>query len=182
MSRAVAGDRDALGELLASVWPALVRYCRTRIGRFGGCYEQADDVAQEVGMAVLAAMPRYRDVGLPFAAFVFGIARHKVADAARAAQRAPLAMAELPDCPDGAPGPEAAAMASADAGLARSLLADLPPAQQELLLLRVAAGLSAAETGRVLGMSPAAVRVAQHRALVRLRQIAEQRGVLREIQ
>jgi len=33
-------------------------------------------------------------------------------------------------------------------------------------------GLSAEETGNVLGMSAGAVRVAQHRALARLRQFA----------
>jgi len=45
----------------------------------------------------------------------------------------------------------------------------LPETLRELLLLRVAVGLSAEETGRVLGMTPGAVRVAQHRALNRLR-------------
>jgi RNA polymerase sigma-70 factor, ECF subfamily len=52
------------------------------------------------------------------------------------------------------------------------LLARLPGRQQELLVLRVIAGLSAQETGSALGMSPGAVRVAQHRALARLRSIA----------
>jgi RNA polymerase sigma-70 factor (ECF subfamily) len=41
-----------------------------------------------------------------------------------------------------------------------------------LLLLRVVAGLSAEDTGYVLDMSPGAVRVAQHRALSRLRALA----------
>jgi RNA polymerase sigma-70 factor, ECF subfamily len=36
----------------------------------------------------------------------------------------------------------------------------------------VLSGLSAQETGHALGMSPGAVRVAQHRALARLRAIA----------
>ena len=56
-----------------------------------------------------------------------------------------------------------------DARLARALLASLPAAQRRLLLLRVVAGLSAEDTGYVLDMSPGAVRVAQHRALIRLR-------------
>ena len=53
-----------------------------------------------------------------------------------------------------------------------TLLAHLPAAQRRLLLLRVVAGLSAEDTGYVLDMSPGAVRVAQHRALVRLRTLA----------
>jgi RNA polymerase sigma-70 factor (ECF subfamily) len=52
------------------------------------------------------------------------------------------------------------------------LLDRLPENLRELLLLRVAVGLSAEETGRALGMTPGAVRVAQHRALSRLRAYA----------
>src|SRR5260370_584692 len=55
---------------------------------------------------------------------------------------------------------------------ARALLRRLPVHQRELLVLRVLTGLSAEETGHALGMSPGAVRVAQHRALARLREIA----------
>ena len=51
----------------------------------------------------------------------------------------------------------------------RLLLLRLQPAQRELLLLRVAAGMSAEETGRALGMTAGAVRVAQHRAMQKLR-------------
>ena len=39
-------------------------------------------------------------------------------------------------------------------------------------MLRVASGLSAEETGAALGMTAGAVRVAQHRALVKMREIA----------
>ena len=64
-------------------------------------------------------------------------------------------------------------MRGADAQRARELLSALPETLRELLLLRVAVGLSAEETGRALGMSAGAVRVAQHRAVQRLRALAE---------
>ena len=63
----------------------IVRYCRARLGRVAGHYHIADDVAQEVCIAVFSALPRYRDMGRPFVSFVFGIAAHKVADALRSA-------------------------------------------------------------------------------------------------
>ena len=63
-------------------------------------------------------------------------------------------------------------MRSSEADTARRLLDLLPPHQRELLLLRVVVGLSAEETGAALGMTPGAVRVAQHRALSRLRTLA----------
>jgi RNA polymerase sigma-70 factor (ECF subfamily) len=173
VARAQAGDRAALDELLARLRPGVLRYCRARLGRNDGSFGSADDVAQEVCMAVLTALPRYVDQGRPFAAFVYGIAGHKVADAHRAGFRDRTdATDELPDRADEGPSPEDAAIAAADAAEARALLDQLPPAHRELLLLRVVAGLSAEETGAALGMTPGAVRVAQHRALARLRSLS----------
>ncbi|HEY3735397.1 MAG TPA: RNA polymerase sigma factor ShbA [Streptosporangiaceae bacterium] len=169
---AIRGQPDAIESLLEQVRPMVVKYCRTRLGRISGHYHAADDVAQEVCIAVLSALPRYRDMGRPFASFVFGIASHKVADAVRSATRSAVPTEDLPDGPDDHPGPEEMAVAYVEAQRARDLLARLPGHLRELLLLRVVTGLTAEETGNVLGMSPGAVRVAQHRALARLRAIA----------
>lgn len=172
VSRSIEGEEEAKEQLIAQVRPMIVRYCRARLGRRAGCYHIADDVAQEVCIAVLSALPRYRDMGRPFASFVYGIAAHKVADAQRAAIRAAVPTEDLPDGPDDTPGPEEYVMRISEARRARALLNRLPVQQRELLLLRVVAGLSAEETGNVLGMSAGAVRVAQHRALNRLRVMA----------
>lgn len=176
--RAVEGDEQARHDLLARVHPLALRYCRTRLTRLpGDARHFVDDLAQEVCLAVLCALPRYRDTGKPFEAFVVAIAQHKVADLQRAAMRghgAPVPSDEMPERPDDSLGPEERALLSSDAEWARKLLANLPEHQRELVLLRVAVGLSAEETGQMLGMSPGAVRVAQHRALSRLRALAEQ--------
>jgi RNA polymerase sigma-70 factor (ECF subfamily) len=169
---AVSGHPEAIESLLEQVRPMAVRYCRARLGRISGQYHVADDVAQEVCIAVLSALPRYRDMGRPFASFVFGIASHKVADAVRTATRSAVPTEDLPDGPDEHPGPEEIAVAYIEAQRARELLANLPGHLRELVVLRVVAGLTAEETGNVLGMSAGAVRVAQHRALARLRAIA----------
>jgi RNA polymerase sigma-70 factor (ECF subfamily) len=177
--RAVDGDQRATHDLLAHVHPLAERYCRTRLSRLpGDARHFVDDLAQEVCLAVLCALPRYRDLGRPFEAFVVSIAAHKVADLQRAAMRGPGSTAvpsdEMPEKPDDSLGPEERALLNSDAAWAKELLDRLPDHLRELVLLRVAVGLSAEETGRVLGMSPGAVRVAQHRALSRLRAIAEE--------
>ena len=166
---AVHGQAAAIDTLLRQIRPMVLRYCRARLERISGHYHAADDVAQEVCIAVVSALPRYRDMGRPFVSFVFGIASHKVADAMRSAARQAIPMQDLPDGPDDMPGPEELAVAYLEAERARALLARLPAQQRELLVLRVLSGLSAEETGRALGMSAGAVRVAQHRALARLR-------------
>jgi RNA polymerase sigma-70 factor (ECF subfamily) len=175
--QAMRGQPAAIDTLLRQIRPMVVRYCRARLGRISGHYHAADDVAQEVCIAVLSALPRYRDMGRPFASFVFGIASHKVADAMRNAARMAVPTEDLPDGPDNGPGPEETAFAYLEAERARALLARLPAHQRELLVLRVLSGMSAQETGHALGMSAGAVRVAQHRALARLRAMALEESI-----
>jgi RNA polymerase sigma-70 factor, ECF subfamily len=174
---AARGEATAIESLLEQIRPMVVRYCRARLVQISGHYHVADDVAQEVCIAVLSALPRYRDMGRPFASFVFGIASHKVADAMRNAARLAIPTEDLPDGPDNGPGPEETVVAFIEAERARALLARLPDNQRELLVLRVLTGMSAEETGHALGMSPGAVRVAQHRALARLRAIAREEWI-----
>lgn len=171
-ARAVVGDAVATERLLGIVHRLVRRYCRARLSRFPGAEQSVDDVAQEVCIAVITALPRYRDEGRPFEAFVYRIAANKVADAQRASYRAAVPYADVPDQPETADGPEESAMRGADAERARELLSTLPETLRELLILRVAVGMSAEETGRALGMTAGAVRVAQHRAVQRLRAIA----------
>jgi len=168
---AVKGDPRATEQLLVAVRRLVHRYARARLGRHGGA-DAADDAAQEVCIAVLTALPRYRDVGAPFEAFVYAIAARKVADVQRAAMRRPVPVEQVHDDADPSLGPEDLAMQASDAERARALLARLPEQAREILTLRVAVGWSAEETGRALGMTPGAVRVAQHRALARLRALA----------
>ena len=172
VARAAGGDARAAEALLAHVRPPVLRYCRARLGRIPGADQAADDAAQEVCLAVLSALPRYRDEGRPFEAFVFGIAAHKVVDVQRAASRHAVPTSDLPDAATNDPGPEEHAVRRSETERANALLSRLPESQRELILLRVAVGLSAEETGRALGMTPGAVRVAQHRALARLRTLA----------
>jgi RNA polymerase sigma-70 factor (ECF subfamily) len=182
VGRAARRDSDAMAALLTELRPGLVRYCRARLGRIGGAYTTADDVAQEVCLALLRSLPSYKDVGKPFSAFVYGIAAHKVADAQRAAVRNSVTapVAEIGDEPDTTePGPEQSAERSDLARRLSGLLARLPETHREIVLLRVAVGLSADEVGEVVGMTAAAVRVTQSRALARLRTLAS--DSLREV-
>ena len=136
---AISGDRTAVARLLATIRPLVVRYCRGRLGSVDRTLLSADDVAQEVCLAVLTALPTYQPQGRPFLAFVYRVAANKLVDAYRVVSRARSEpVAEVPD-----------AITSA-AGL----------------------GLSARQTGEIVGATPGAVRLAQHRASTRMREIA----------
>ncbi|GAA1455833.1 hypothetical protein GCM10009619_01970 [Williamsia maris] len=121
-------------------------------------------------MAVMTALPRYSDQGRPFMAFVYGIAAHKVADAHRGAARVKADPVEtIPEAMDVDDGPEQMAL-NADASRRMSELLDrLPEKQREVLVMRLVMGMSAEETAEAVGSTAGAVRVAQHRALNKLK-------------
>jgi RNA polymerase sigma-70 factor, ECF subfamily len=170
VAEAVAGDGNALREVLETIRPIVVRYCRARVGTVERGGLTADDVAQEVCLATLTALPRYRDRGRPFLAFLYGIAAHKVADAHRAAGRdLAYPFESVPERRSSEAGPEQRALEADSVSRMNELLDILPAKQREILILRVVVGLSAEETAAAVGTTAGAVRVAQHRALSRLK-------------
>ncbi|MBV9160949.1 MAG: RNA polymerase sigma factor ShbA [Pseudonocardiales bacterium] len=169
---AVDGDLGAVEGVLRWIRPLVVRYCRARVGSQEKTVASADDIVQEVCFAVLKALPGYRDQGRPFLAFVYSIAAHKVADARRSAARNRAEpVPEIPDIPELADGPEQRAMQNESAGRMTKLLDTLSGKQREILVLRVVMGLSTEETAKAVNSTPGAVRVAQNRALNRLRSV-----------
>jgi RNA polymerase sigma-70 factor (ECF subfamily) len=166
---ASAGDTAATDELLSYLRPIMVRFCRTKLGRVRPI-SSADDVAQEVCIAVFRALPTYQHLGRPFLSFVFGVAAHKVADVHRAAARdRSLPTADTPDTVIAAENPEEIALRRELVEQTSDLLRTLLPRQREIVVMRVVLGMSAQETAEAVGTTPDAVRVAQHRALNRLR-------------
>ena len=76
------------------------------------------------------------------------------------------------------PDPNSWPLVRDEASRAMALIRTLPTQQQEILTLRVAVGMSTEETAAALGMTAGAIRVAQHRALTRLREmLADSEGV-----
>lgn len=182
VDRAIAGDRAALEALLARIHPLIVKYCRSRLSHGHRSLASADDVAQEACMAVMTALPSYSRDGRPFLAFVYGISSHKLVDAHRAAARSrSQPVAHVPESASDDLDPEQIAIQSSVGDTVTALLNELPAVQREILRLRVIVGLTAEDTALALGSTAGAVRVAQHRALTRLRAVVEADAELAEM-
>jgi RNA polymerase sigma-70 factor (ECF subfamily) len=159
VDRARGGDRDAFGALY-------VEY-RSRIyslARFSLPHAAAEDAVAETFVRAWAALPRYRHTGAPFVAWLYGIARHVVADALRAGARVePCAEPERGSV-DGWAGHD-------DRVVLGAALARLLAEQRAVIELKFMAGLSNEEVGAALGKSPGAVNAQQWRALSALRDL-----------
>lgn len=170
---ASAGDRRALQRVINIIHPLVLRYARARIS--GGKHPTAEDVTQEICLAVATSIGHFVDQGRPFMAFVYGIASNKVADAHRSfARDRSNPTDEVPDIEVDSRTPEEYALVSDGSNKVRELLDLLSDKSREILTLRVFVGLSAEETAQIVGSTPGAVRVAHHRALATLRKALKQ--------
>lgn len=158
---AARSDRAAFTPLYLRYVDPIYRYCYRRLGT----REEAEDATSRVFAQALAALPRYRPGA--FRSWLFTIAHNIVTDAQRE-RFAALPLDTVEGWPDPEPGPEQAALSAEDGRTVRALLAQLPPEGRDLMELRLA-GLSDREIADVLGRSHGAIRMAQHRTVVRLR-------------
>lgn len=172
VAAALTGDAEAVEALFVWIRPLVVRYCRTRIGRTSTGFGTADDVAQEVCLAVLGALSRYTDDPKNLLPFVYGIAAHKVADYHRRLGRDRSdPSSDVPDQVAAEPDPEEQALAEDLRQRLWAMLSHLTARQRDVVLLRVVVGLSAEEVGEALGMKQSTVRSVQHAALQKLRKL-----------
>ena len=173
------GDQRALTEIIKIVHPTVLRYARARIS--GGRTPTAEDVAQEICLAVATSVNKYEDKGKPFMAFVYGIAFNKVTDAHRSLSRDKSSPTdEVPDQEFHGSTPEDAAMVEVGSNRVRALLDLLSEKAREIVILRIFVGLSAEETAEITGSTAGAVRVAQHRALATMRKAVEEERELND--
>jgi RNA polymerase sigma-70 factor (ECF subfamily) len=168
--RAQRGDRTAAAELCCMCVPWVERYFR----RVLGDEYEAEEATQHVMVQVLGALPRYREQGTPFRAFVFRLAHNHGQDrhAAHARLRStdPSELALMRETPDMA----AAGATSADQRDSLStLIAPLPPAQQRVIRLIYQHDLTPDQVGRVLGCTAASVRQLHKRARDALREVVD---------
>ena len=169
VTQAKGGDHDAWETLYRRAYPGLASFASRRLDP-----DRARDAVAETMARAVASIDRFTWKGSGFDGWLFGILRHVVADAHRTRHRDVTRLPSAAPCADRAPIDHVLDREEADA-LRRAFDA-LDPGDRELLELRVLAGLEYAEIAAVLGKRPGAVRMAQSRALGRLRQHLEERS------
>jgi RNA polymerase sigma-70 factor, ECF subfamily len=131
--------------------------------------DDAADALSETFMRAIDKASSFRGDAYAFRAWLFTIARNVSTDHHRRRARV-VVIPEQPDAEDRSqPSSEDLSILREDVVQLRHGFARLSPADQEILWLRVCSGLSASETGEVLGKRAGAVRMQQMRALEALR-------------
>jgi RNA polymerase sigma-70 factor (ECF subfamily) len=162
LAAAKTGDALALALLYREFQPGLLRYL--------GAQAPADseDLASEVWLDAAAGLRRFEGDESGFRRWLFTIAHRRLVDLHRrdARRRSLLGSLESPEL--GTPDCEAEVLASSDTEAALALIGELPRDQAAVVLLRVVGGFNASDAATIIGKTPGAIRVLQHRALKRL--------------
>jgi RNA polymerase sigma-70 factor, ECF subfamily len=165
VTRARAGDRAAMEELLTAVAPSIRRFA-ARMCRNDA---DADDVLQDALLSIATHLDAFEGrSSLP--TWAFTLARTACARRRRGKKNQPAESAELLYVrPADVPDPEDRAVSGQTRELVGRALERLSDDYREALLLRDAEGLSAKEAAVVLGISVDALKSRLHRARGALR-------------
>lgn len=147
--------------------PGIYTYIRARIRD----EEDASDLAHQVFLQALRALPAYQRRGIPVQAWLYRIARNAVIDFHRRG-RTDMSWECLPEAlqPSEESDTDGALIRQERLDYLRRALAVLSPEKRELLLLRFSSGLTVREIAVIVGRSEAAVKTEIRRTLRAIRE------------
>lgn len=165
LAAAATGADWAWTALYRDLAPVLLRFL-TRMGA-----DEPEDALAECFVQLVRGLPKFTGDESAFRAWAFQVARHRAYDSWRSAGRRPRSSSASIE---GVHGEQSLQDEPADSRVLRSaavdeILAELTPDQRAVVVLRVLDRFSVDETAQILGRSPGAVRVLQHRAVKALR-------------
>lgn len=172
--RSRALDAAAWDHLYQRTFPQVYRYVAAKLGD----RQEAEDVTEEVFVGALQSAAGLRatdEAGV--LAWLFQIARHKLADRLRGRYHRPSEPLDPElEVADRAPTPEETALrGEAQAGV-RAALGELTAEQREVILMKFVLEYDNATAARLLGKTPGAINQLQHRALAQLRRLLARKG------
>lgn len=170
-ARIAAGDGSAVRECMdlygGLVW-SLAR-------RFTSSAADAEDATQDIFLEIWRSAARYDAAMGKEATFIATIARRRLIDRARAANRQPQ-MQEFDDSMPAVPETETedAGPVAADVAVAQRALSRLNEDQRQVLLLGIVEGMTHSEIATAIGRPLGTVKTQMRRGLIRLRELIEE--------
>jgi RNA polymerase sigma-70 factor (ECF subfamily) len=171
LEAAKGGDSEALSSIYLAYAPDLFRFFRAGLRD----KHTAEDLVAGVFLSVIEALPHFRGPVEAFGGWLFQIARHDLADHRRQVTRHPveslddrLNEVELALGRDQGIDPQEAVETRVEGERVLAAMATLPATQRDVLLLRIAGGLTTVEVALAMRKTVGAVKALQHRALANL--------------
>jgi len=164
LAKRAPSDPQAFTELYQRYLNGVYRYHLARTGHV----QEAEDLTAQTFLTALESIRSFRGQG-SFAAWLFGIASHKLADHYRR-NRDELPLEEADELHSPQPLPEEATHTRLEMARVARVLKLISPDRAEALVLCVFGGLSMKEAALAVGKSEAAVKMLVHRGICDLQE------------
>lgn len=170
LTRARAGDDQALNDLFARYLPALQRWASGRLPRWARDIAETQDLVQETLVQTFKKIDGFENRGEgALHAYLRQAVMNRIRDELRRAGRRPLAAPLDPEAADPGQSPLEAAIGTETVERYETALLRLSPPDRDLVVGRVELGLSYPELAEIMQKpSPDAARMAVGRALLKL--------------
>ena len=166
VNEAQKGNVNAVGDLYDRYQPRIYKYVRARIHD----HHKAQDLTGEVFLLMIKNLSTYRDMGVPFSAWLYRIAHNLLINHFQKETRAelvPISFAENSNHRVSNPSFVLEQQLEIE-GLLQAL-EKLEDIQREVIILRFLADLSLKEVSHIVDKTVAAVKAIQHRGLLALK-------------
>jgi RNA polymerase sigma factor (sigma-70 family) len=171
LTRIASGDQEAVDDFLAQygglVWSLVLRQIPNRA--------EAEEVIQEIFLDLWRHAARFDEQVATEVTFVAMISRRRLIDHRRKRQRAITTTSMPANLEPAAADDQNSYGIGADVEFAREQLAQLRPAERQVLEMAIDGGLSQSQIAEVLGIPLGTVKTTARRGLTRLRELVLER-------
>lgn len=166
LERATQGDNEAFSILYERYVKRIYNYIYYRTGNIF----EAEDLTERVFHRALGHITRYRNIGVPFSAWLYRIAHNLVANWYRDMnRRKEVALEDQPKLHAKGDQPEIVFVRNQENEMLFRAIRNLQPDRQQLLILKYVDHLSNAEIAVIMRKSEGAIKSLYHRTLCALR-------------
>jgi len=163
VERAAGGNFEAFGQLYGIYLDRIYRYAFHQVQD----RMTAEDITEEVFVKAWKAIKSCKGKGRTFQAWIYRIAHNHIVNTLRNTRKfTSMEMEKEADFND----PRLDVEAKLEQQEVTEMIADLPPNQRQVILLKFIDGLDNKEIAKIMKKSEGAVRILQMRALTTLRQ------------
>ena len=164
---AIRGEASAFGSLYDRYQPRIYRFVYLKVSH----REEAEDLTHQIFLSAWQNMASFSPrEGVPFSAWLYGIARNKIIDHYRVRRQAISLEDANQETFQIAPASDRNAELALMTTRIRSALKTMSADFREVIILRFVEEMSIKETSAIMNKSNGAIKILQHRAIKALRE------------
>ncbi len=167
IKNAISGEASAFGLLYDRYQPQIYRFIYLKVSH----REEAEDLCHQVFLTAWQNIGNYKHRGFPFSSWLYSISKNKVIDYYRANKI--FVNIENIQIEDNKNRSEKILDEKINLENVKEAIKKLAEKEQDIIIMRFIEGFSPKETAKILEKSEISIRVAQNRAIKKLKKILE---------